>query len=73
LAKEQLAAKSKTTKAETDKEILKISKNYYERFVELIDKAESSGYDFIKFQDGFHKVDEKKTKTKTPIKRRKKI
>ncbi len=40
------------TGTEFDKEILKISKNNYERFIELIDKAELSGYDFIKFRKG---------------------
>ncbi len=48
--------KKELTQTEFDKELLKISKNNYERFIELIDKAESSGYDFIKFQKELDKV-----------------
>jgi hypothetical protein len=69
---EKQEGKKQLTKAEFDKEILKISKNNYERFIELIDKAESSGYDFIKFQKELDKVTDKKEKTKKPIKKRKK-
>jgi hypothetical protein len=59
-------------KDESDKEILNYSKIIYERFIELIDKAESSGYDFIKFHGELNKVNDKKEKTKRPIKKRKK-
>ncbi|HEY6438151.1 MAG TPA: hypothetical protein VIY47_16285, partial [Ignavibacteriaceae bacterium] len=58
---------------EFDKEILKISKYNHERFIELIDKAELSGYDFNKFQTELDKVPVKKEKTKQLIKKRKKI
>jgi len=61
------------TRTEFDKEILKISKNNYERFIELIDKAESSEYDFNKFRKEMGKVDVKKEKPKKPIKKKKKI
>ncbi len=66
-------SRKQTTKTEFDKEILKISKNNYERFIELIDKAELSGYNFIKFREGLDKVRDKREKTKKPIKKRKKI
>jgi len=52
---------------------LKISKNNYERFIELINKAESSGYDFIKFQEELSKENEKKVKTKPINKKREKV
>jgi len=73
LAKEKLADKSRPTKTEFDKEIIKISKNNYERFVELIDKAESNGYDFTKFQRELSKENEKKEKNKSINKKRNKI
>ena len=62
----------KLTKAEQDKELIKFSKNNYERFIELIDKAETSGYDFIKFKNELDKISVKKVIAKKPIKRRKK-
>ncbi|MDH3267914.1 MAG: alpha-amylase family glycosyl hydrolase [Ignavibacteria bacterium] len=68
---EKQDGKKGITRTEFDKEILKISKNNYERFIELIDKAESSGYDFIKFRKGLDKVTDKREKTKKPIKKRK--
>jgi hypothetical protein len=72
LINEKHDGKRQLAGTEFDKEILKISKNNYERFIELIDKAELSGYDFIKFQKEFDKVQDKKEKTKKPIKKRKK-
>ncbi|HSW56750.1 MAG TPA: hypothetical protein VLH59_16830, partial [Ignavibacteriaceae bacterium] len=63
----------KLKKAEFEKEILKISKNNYARFVELIDKAESNGYDFTKFQRELSKENEKKEKNKSINKKRNKI
>ena len=58
-------------KGESEKEILNYSKNIFERFIELIDKAEQSGYDFNKFRGEFDKVAVKKEKTKKLIKKRK--
>jgi len=63
---------SEKIKSESDKELLTFSKNIYERFIELIDKAEQCGYDFNKFRGEFDKVTVKKAKTKKPIKKRKK-
>jgi len=60
------------TSAELDKKIIRFSKSNYERFIELIDKAESSGYAFIKFQNEMDKIAEKKVVAKKPIKKRKK-
>jgi glycosidase len=68
---EKQDGKKQLTKSEFDKELLKYSKNKYERFIELIDKAELSGYDFIKFQKELDKVPDKKEKTKKPINKRK--
>ncbi|MCW8804279.1 MAG: alpha-amylase family protein, partial [Ignavibacteriaceae bacterium] len=64
--------KIQLTKSEFDKEILKFSKNNYERFIGLIDKAELSGYDFIKFRKELDKVPDKKEKIMKPIEKRKK-
>jgi len=47
---ESMAESSKLKKADFEKEIVKMSKENFEIFIELIDKAESSGYDFVKFQ-----------------------
>ncbi len=69
---EKQVTKKQLTKTEFDKEILKTSKNNYERFIELIDKAESSGYDFNKFRKELGKVNVKKEKTKKLINKRKK-
>jgi hypothetical protein len=69
---EKQVSKKQLTKTEFDKEILKTSKNNYERFIELIDKAESSGYDFNKFRKELSKVNVKKEKTKKLINKRKK-
>ena len=69
---EKQVSKKQLTKTEFDKEILKTSKNNYERFIELIDKAESSGYDFNKFRKELGKVNVKKEKTKKLINKRKK-
>jgi len=70
--KEKQANSSKLKKADFEKEIVKISKEYFESFIELIDKAESSGYDFIKFQNVLDKVDQKKEIYKPVNKKRKK-
>ncbi len=69
---EKLNTPKRITGTEGDKEILTFSKNIYERFIELIDKAEQSGYDFNKFRGEFDKVTVKKEKTKKPITKRKK-
>jgi glycosidase len=63
----------KLKKAEFEKEIVKISKENFEIFVELINKAESTGYDFTKFQKELSKESEKKVKTKPINKKRKKV
>jgi hypothetical protein len=63
----------KLSKAEFDKEILRFSKINYEKFIELIDKAESSGYDFVKFQKELDKVADKKETNKSINKKRKKV
>jgi HEPN domain-containing protein len=68
---ETKADSSKLKKADYEKEIVKKSKESFERFIELINKAETSGYDFIKFQKELDKYSEKKTKT--IIKKRKKV
>ncbi len=65
--------KNQINKTEFDKEILKISKYNYERFIELIDKAQSSGYDFNKFKTVLEKIPVKKEKTKKLIKKRKRL
>ena len=69
---EKQVTKNQLTRTEFDKEILQISKNNYERFIELIDKAESSGYDFNKFRKEIGIVTVKKEKTKKLIQKRKK-
>ena len=63
----------KFSKAEFDKEILRFSKINYEKFIELIDKAELSGYDFVKFQKELDKVADKKETNKSVNKKRKKV
>jgi len=63
----------KLKKAEFEKEIVNISKENFEKFIELINKAESSGYDFIKFHKELSKENEKKVKTKPINKKRKKL
>jgi len=62
--------KKKPTRTEIDKEIIKYTKNIYEGFIELIDKAELSGYDFIKFQKDLNKITPMKERTKKLIKKR---
>jgi len=71
--KERQVDSSKLKIADFEKEIIKISKENFERFIELIDKAESSGYNFIKFQKELDKEGEKKVKVKPINKRRKKV
>jgi hypothetical protein len=61
----------KLKQTELDKEIIKSSKNNLEKFLELKDKAESCGYDFIKFQKELDKPGDKKVITKTINKKRK--
>jgi glycosidase len=65
--------KSKLKKAEFEKEIVKISKENFEKFIELITKAESNGYDFTKFQKELSKENENKVKSKPINKKRKKV
>jgi sialic acid synthase SpsE len=60
-------------KADFEKDIVKVSKMNFERFIELIDKAESSGYDFIKFQKELGKDGQNKEKNKSIDKKRKKV
>jgi len=60
-------------KTDFEKEIVKISKENFERFIELINKAETSGYDFVKFQKELDKDGEKKEKNKSINKKRKKV
>ncbi|MCU0413508.1 MAG: alpha-amylase family glycosyl hydrolase [Ignavibacteriaceae bacterium] len=69
--KETKLDEPKLKKADYEKEIVKKSKESFEKFIELINKAETSGYDFIKFQKELDKYSEKKTKT--IIKKRKKV
>lgn len=64
---------SKLKKTDFEKEIIKISKENFEKFIELINKAESGGYDFTKFQKELSKENEKKVKTKPINKKRKKV
>jgi glycosidase len=71
--KERQADGSKLKIADFEKEIVKISKENFERFVELITKAETSGYDFIKFQIELDKEGEKKVIVKPINKRRRKV
>jgi hypothetical protein len=70
---DSLVANSKFKKADFEKEIVKISKENFERFIELINKAETNGYDFIKFQKELDKDGEKKEKNKSINKKRKKV
>jgi len=62
--------KKKPTRTEIEKEIIKYTKNKYESFMELLDKAESSGYDFLKFQKELNKITPLKERTKKLIKKR---
>jgi sialic acid synthase SpsE len=70
---ETKADSSKLKKADFEKELVKTSKENFEKFIELIDKAESSGYDFVKFQKGLDKVADKKETNKSINKKRKKV
>jgi glycosidase len=54
------AIKSKLTKAELEREILKISRQNFEKYTELITRAESTGYDFINFRNELDKERKKK-------------
>jgi hypothetical protein len=69
---EKKDSKKKITKTEAEKELLNSSKNNFEKYIELIDKAEFIGYDFIKFQSGLDKIPDDKLKEKRPINKRKK-
>ena len=71
--KDRTIEKSKLKKTDFEKEIVKISKENFEKFIELITKAESTGYDFTKFQRELSKENEKKVKTKPINKKRKKV
>jgi len=71
--KDRTIEKSKLKKADFEKEIIKISKENFEKFIELITKAESNGYDFTKFQKELSKENEIKAKTKPITKKRKKV
>ncbi len=68
---EKTDTKEKATKTTIDKEILTFAKNTYERFIELIDKAETSGYNFIKFRKELDKNPGKKEIKKKLINKRK--
>ena len=70
---EKLDKKKQSSKTEIEKEILVKSKNIYERFIELIDKAELCGYDFVKFNKELDYIPKIIVKTKKLIKKRKKI
>jgi hypothetical protein len=65
--------KKKSSKIEIENEILVKSKNIYERFIELIDKAELCGYDFVKFNKELDRIPKIIVKPKKLIKKRKKI
>jgi glycosidase len=65
--------KKQSGKTEIEKEILVKSKNIIERFIELIDKAESCGYDFVKFNKELDHIPKIIVKPKKLIKKRKKI
>jgi len=71
--KDRTIEKNKLKKTDFEKEIVKISKENFEKFIELINKAESSGYDFTKFQKELSKENEIKAKTKPITKKRKKV
>jgi glycosidase len=64
--------KGQLKKADINKEVMKITKEEFEAYTELIDKADASGYDFNKFKLELKKPLEAKVKTKTLTKRRKK-
>jgi hypothetical protein len=69
--KEEDTAKLKKTALE--KEIIKNAKDNFEKFTELITKADAGGYDFNKFNIELKKSVPVKVKTKTITKKRKKI
>jgi len=71
--KDRTIEKNKLKKTDFEKEIVKISKENFEKFIELINKAESNGYDFTKFQKELSKENEIKAKTKPITKKRKKV
>lgn len=64
--------KDQLKKADINKQVMKITKEVFESYTELINKADSSGYDFNKFKQELKKPLEAKAKTKTLTKRRKK-
>jgi hypothetical protein len=64
--------KKESGKTEIEKELLVKSKNIYERFIGLIDKAELCGYDFVKFKNELDKIPEIIIKPKKLITKRKK-
>jgi len=70
---EKLDKKKQSSKIEIEKEILVKSKNIFERFIELIDKAELCGYDFAKFNKELDRIPKIIVKPKKLIKKRKKI
>lgn len=63
----------KTKSTDIDKEIINSLKSNSEKYQELMQKAESCGYDLIKFQNDLEKTDIKKVKPKTTTKKRKKV
>jgi hypothetical protein len=67
------AGNNKLKKTDFEKEIAKISKENFEKFIELINKAESCSYDFIKFQEELNKENVKKVNTKPINKKRRKV
>ncbi len=69
---DEQADKKKLKKTEFEKKLLTLSKDNFEKYIELINKAEATGYDFVKFQKELNKGTEKKIKTKAITKKRKK-
>ncbi|MBE0571998.1 MAG: alpha-amylase [Ignavibacteriaceae bacterium] len=71
--KDRTIEKSKLKKTDFEREIIKISKENFEKFIELINKAESTSYDFTQFQKELSKENNIKAKTKPITKKRKKV
>lgn len=65
--------KDQLKKADINKQVMKITKEVFEAYTDLINKADASGYDINKFMLELKKPLESKAKTKTLTKRRKKV
>ena len=63
---------SKFKKSEFEKEIIKNVKDNFEKYNELIAKADANGYDFIKFKSELDKAPGENEKVKKPTKKRNK-